>query len=287
MTAKAHAVAATANRQLTATVKLIQLIATDAVAQCATTLTFSPTRWIFFDSEQRAGFHYRINPQELLMRKMLLCPSLINLELAELKEELPKINDSDVDILHLDLMDGTFVPNFGMSLREIEYIRKLTSKKIDCHMMVMEPRRWLKNLQNAGVDIVYIHPDSELIPSETLLLIKTLGMQAGLVLNPACSIASVEDLLPVCDYVMVMGVNPGFAGRDFLDWLLPKFKKLSELRKASALNFHIVLDGGATFEVIKNLYTNYDIEGYVLGKQEYFFQQRSYAESVRRIRNIA
>lgn len=179
-----------------------------------------------------------------------------------------------------------YVNNFGMSFREIDAVRKLTDKPIDCHMMIMEPGRYIKILSTLGVNIVYIHPESELIPSATLDEIKNLGMQTGIVINPCTSLSQVKDLLPLTDFVLLMGVNPGFAGRDFMPYLKDKFLEFSAYRKLKNMNFHLILDGGATLEVISELYLKFDIEGFVLGKQEYFFQQRSYKESVSLIRRL-
>lgn len=221
-----------------------------------------------------------------MSRKLVLCPSIMNLPVASLSEEIKKINESDVDILHLDLMDGRFVNNFGVSFREIEAVRALTDKRIDCHMMIMDPGRYIKNLASLGVNIVYIHPESELIPSATLEEIKNQGLLAGIVINPCTSFSQVKNLLPLSDFVLLMGVNPGFAGRDFMPYLKTKFLEFSSYRKSQNMDFHLILDGGATLEVISDLYLNFDIEGFVLGKQEYFFQQRSYQESVNLIRQL-
>ena len=219
------------------------------------------------------------------MRK-ILCPSIMNLSVDGLKEEILKIDKSDIDIFHLDLMDGMFVPNFGMSVREIDLVRKYTQKPIDCHMMVMNPGRYVEMMAAHGVNIVYIHPESELIPSETLDKIHKLGMKAGIVLNPCTSISQILPLLPQCEYVMMMGVNPGFAGRDFMDYLIPKFKKMNDVRRDTQLNFNIILDGGADDRIIRILFHECGIEGYVLGKQMYFFQNKSYDECVKIIREI-
>ena len=110
------------------------------------------------------------------LQKKILCPSILNLSTDNMREEIEKLDATDMDIYHVDIMDGTFVPNFGMSVRELEMIRRITDaghhKLVDCHMMVMNPHRYIKRIAEAGADIIYIHPESELIPSATLELIQ-------------------------------------------------------------------------------------------------------------------
>ena len=223
-------------------------------------------------------------------KRKILCPSILNLEIDHIGEEIEKLDATDMDIYHVDRMDGTFVPNFAMSVRELEMIRRITDRGkkrlIDCHMMVMEPHRYVEMMANAGADIIYIHPESELVPSATLEQIQRLGKKTGLVLNPCISLESVKSMLPITDYVMVMGVNPGFAGRDFMPYTREKFVELNQYRLDHDLNYHLVLDGGATREIISDLYHNCGIEGYVLGKQELFFQKEEYADCIDRIRGI-
>ena len=220
--------------------------------------------------------------------RKILCPSILNLAIDNIREEIEKLDATDMDIYHVDIMDGTFVPNFAMSVRELDMIRRITDKGgkklIDCHMMVMQPHRNLKMIADAGADIIYIHPESELVPSATLEQIQLLGKMPGLVLNPCTSLESVKDMLPIVDYVMVMGVNPGFAGRTFMPYTRQKFADLNQYRIDHNLNYHLVLDGGATKEVISDLYHNCGIEGYVLGKQELFFQKDDYATCINKVR---
>jgi ribulose-phosphate 3-epimerase len=221
-------------------------------------------------------------------RQKLLCPSIFNLPIANIREEVEKLDETDMDIYHVDIMDGTFVQNFGMSVRELEMIRQITDKGahklIDCHMMVMNPHRYIEKIAQAGADIIYIHPESELIPSATLELIHNQKKKAGLVLNPCTSLESVRDMLPITDYVIIMAVNPGFAGREFMPYTQRKFIELNEYRTDNGLAYRIVLDGGATKEVICDLYHNCGVEGYVLGKQELFFQDDDYKTCINRIR---
>lgn len=223
-------------------------------------------------------------------KRKILCPSILNLPIDHIREEIEKLDATDMDIYHVDLMDGVFVHNFGMSLRELEMIRRVTDrggkKLIDCHMMIMNPHKYVEKVAEAGADIIYIHPETELIPSATLELIQRLGKKTGLILNPCTALESVKDMLPITDYVMIMAVNPGFAGREFMPYTRQKFIDLDNYRKERGLSCRLLLDGGATREVISDLYHNCGVEGFVLGKQELFFQEDDYAACIDRIRGI-
>jgi ribulose-phosphate 3-epimerase len=222
--------------------------------------------------------------------KKILCPSILNLPIMNIAEEIKKLDETDMDIFHVDIMDGSFVHNFGMSVRELEMIKEITSKGnnklIDCHMMVMRPHRYVEKISEAGADIIYIHPESELIPSATLEQIQMLGKHTGLIINPNTSLESVKDMLPITDYVMIMAVNPGFAGRTFMPYTRQKFIDFNNYRIEHNLSYHLMLDGGATREVISDLYHNCGVEGFVLGKQELFFQEDDYETCINRIRGF-
>lgn len=144
----------------------------------------------------------------------LLCPSLLNLSDDCLRDEVRALDRSGADILHLDVMDGDYVPNFGMSFNEIATVRANTGLPLDLHMTMRNPRRYVRRYAACGVDIIYIHPDSEAVPTEMRALIRDLGKHPGIVINPGVSLESVRELFPLVDYVLVMTVNPGFAGRD-------------------------------------------------------------------------
>jgi ribulose-phosphate 3-epimerase len=216
----------------------------------------------------------------------ILCPSILNLPIENLKEEIIAINKSGIDIFHIDIMDGCFVPNFGMGVREIDLIRKLTDKPLDCHLMIKEPGRYIKTIAEHGCDIIYIHPESELIPTETIDRIRGLDKKPGIVINPGIGLETVKEMLAIVDYVMIMGVNPGYAGRSYMDYITPKAKALNDYRIANVLSYKLVLDGGADERVIRTLYHDCGVEGFVVGKQLFFFQNKPYKDCVDFIRSI-
>jgi len=217
----------------------------------------------------------------------ILCPSIANLPInGDYADHISEIDESGIDIFHLDIMDGMFVPNFGLSIREIDFIRSKTKKLLDCHMMIMQPHRYIELLADHGIDIIYIHPESELIPTETLDKIRNLNKQPGIVINPSTALETVKDMLSIVDWVMIMGVNPGYAGRDYLPYITPKAKAFHDYRIKNNLSYKLVLDGGADAKVISDLYHNCGIEGYVLGKQLFFFQDKPYKNCVDYIRSI-
>ncbi len=224
------------------------------------------------------------------LQKKILCPSILNLSTDNMREEIEKLDATDMDIYHVDIMDGTFVPNFGMSVRELEMIRRITDaghhKLVDCHMMVMNPHRYIKRIAEAGADIIYIHPESELIPSATLELIQLEGKKTGLILNPCTSLETVKDMLPITDYVMIMAVNQALQAanscltraRNSLSWILPQGKR-PELPPDAGWRCYPRGDR-------RPVTINCNVEGFVLGKQELFFQQDDYATCIDRIRTF-
>ncbi len=195
--------------------------------------------------------------------KKLICPSIFSsISFANLREAVVAIHEADTDIFHLDVMDGNFVSNFALSPQDIKVVRENTDKLLDVHLMINNPGRYVGMFADLGVDIIYIHPESEIHASRTLSAIRSLGKIPGIAINPGTSVAMIEELMPLIDYVMVMGVNPGFSGQKFIDHVEVKIRKLSALREHHS--FKMILDGGVSLETLER-FNKFDLDGFIAG----------------------
>jgi ribulose-phosphate 3-epimerase len=200
--------------------------------------------------------------QEWIMAK-LICPSIFNsVSFDCLRDIVVALDAADTDIFHLDVMDGRFVNNFALSPQDIATVRKHTKKPIDTHLMIADPGRYVDMFADLGVDIIYVHPEAELHATRTLELIRKRGRMSGLAVSPGLPVAAVEELMPLVDYIMVMGVNPGFAGQKFIDHIEHKIARLSALR--SRFDFKMILDGGVSFATIER-FAAMDLDGFIAG----------------------
>lgn len=216
--------------------------------------------------------------------KKLLCPSMMCANFGHLEKEIKDLEKGGIDIFHLDVMDGRYVPNFGMGLQDIEYICQTATKPCDVHLMVVNPSEYVEKFVNLGVKIIYIHPETDLHACRTLQKIKDAGASAGIALNPGTSFESVKELLYLCDYVMLMSVNPGFASQKYLDFVTPKFKQFVEESKNYG-GYKVMIDGACSPEKIAEL-SRVGVEGFILGTSALFGKNRSYQDICQELRGL-
>lgn len=196
-------------------------------------------------------------------------------DFSNLKQDTIDLANAGADIFHIDFMDGDFVPNFGMGLQDFELIRSVTDKPVDVHLMINNPGKYVGMFADMGADIIYVHPEADQQITRTLDVIKSKGKKAGIALNPGTSISMVEELLPLVDYVMVMTVNPGFAGQAFLDFTVDKVEKLCALREE--YGYEVMVDGAISPEKIEML-SEKGVKGFILGTSSLFGKEESYEE---------
>lgn len=213
--------------------------------------------------------------------KKLLCPSMMCANYGHLAAEVRALDDAGVDIFHCDIMDGSFVPNFTMGVMDVQTIRRYTDKPVDCHLMIENPGNKVDWFIKAGADIVYIHPESERYVVKTLAHIKEMGAAAGIAVNPDTSVASISEILNLCDYVMVMTVNPGFAGQGFIDFTRRKVQQLAALKEQ--YGYKLMIDGHCSPDVIEDL-SAVGADGFILGTSALFRKGKSYRELISSLR---
>lgn len=215
--------------------------------------------------------------------KPILCPSMMCCDFSNLKEEMTLLEEAQIDMYHCDIMDGTFVPNMALGISDIQAIRSLTKKKIDAHLMIDSPANKVDWFINAGADIIYLHPESEIYVIKTLQHIHNRKKETGIAINPDTSLVSLEELFPFCDYVLVMTVNPGFAGQSFIESMERKIKRLVQLKQQ--YGFQIIMDGACSPERIKAYYHR-GVDGFVLGTSALFQQGVNYKDKIKDLGEI-
>ena len=202
-----------------------------------------------------------------------IAPSLLSADFGRLEEEIESITNAGADILHLDIMDGHFVPNLTFGVPVINAISKVSELPLDAHLMVTNPEVYIEPFAELGVTYFSFHVETVLHTHRLIQKIQQKGMKAGIALNPGTSVHSIFELIPDVDFVLIMCVNPGFSGQKFIETSLVKISYLNELREEYGLSFEIEVDGGVCDEnIVSIVEAGADIVvagSYVFGSSDY------------------
>ncbi len=173
-----------------------------------------------------------------------IAPSLLASDFSKLAEEIKELENANADWVHLDVMDGAFVPNISFGIPVIKSIRKLTKLPFDVHLMIEEPSRYVEDFVKAGADIITIHYEADKHIDRTINYIKSFGKKVGIALNPGTPVSVLEDLISEIDMVLIMSVNPGFGGQKYIKYASEKIRKISDMAKTKNQDLLIQVDGG-------------------------------------------
>jgi len=182
----------------------------------------------------------------------MIAPSILSADFAHLADEILSVEKAGADIIHIDVMDGHFVPNITLGAPVVKKIRDVTSLPLDCHLMIEEPHRYIADFLDAGASMISVHVETSKA-RHSIRLIKKAGLKAGIVINPPTSLRSIMPYLELVDFVLVMTVNPGFGGQKMIEGCLKKVSDLYELREKNRLEFLIEVDGGINLENISRV----------------------------------
>lgn len=184
---------------------------------------------------------------------VIVSPSLLSADFLHLSKDIEIVNRSQADWFHLDIMDGVFVPNISYGLPVVSQIKKIATKPLDVHLMIVQPERYVEAFHKAGADILTVHYETCTHLHRTIQQIKSQGMKAGVSLNPHTPVSLLEDVIEDIDVVLLMSVNPGFGGQSFIEQTINKVDKLKKLIMESNSHTLIEIDGGVNFETGKRL----------------------------------
>lgn len=183
----------------------------------------------------------------------ILAPSILAADFKQLGKQLEEIRDNGAEYVHIDVMDGKFVPSISFGMPVIQSIRSATDKAFDVHLMIEDPIRYLQDFKESGANIITVHYEACFDVAGTLQAIRDLGLKSGLSIKPKTEVEVVKEFLPLCDMILLMSVEPGFGGQKFIEGSLERAQKLKEIIDASALPIDLEIDGGITLENVSEV----------------------------------
>jgi len=209
--------------------------------------------------------------------------SMMCADYGHLQDEIIALEKGGIDSFHIDIMDGNFVDNFGMGIHDLRYLRKITKKSVECHLMINEPIRYIPLFADCGADVLYIHPESGRHISTTLEKVIAHGITPAIAINPGTSVETILEYLNIVERVLVMSVNPGHAGQVYLPFVGKKIEKLLALR--DEYNFDVYWDGACTPDRVQT-FAPKGVKGFVLGTAMLFGKNRDYGEIMSEVRGL-
>ncbi len=218
------------------------------------------------------------------MRKKKIAPSILSADFTRLSEEIKAVEDAGADYIHIDVMDGHFVPNITFGPLIVKAVRRVTSLPLDVHLMISDPDKYISAFADAGADIITFHAEASIHIHRTIQQIKAKGKKAGISLNPATSLDVLEYILEDLDLILLMTVNPGFEAQKFIPSVLPKIKKLREQIDTRGLKCEIEVDGGINLDTI-GMVSSAGADVFVAGSA--IFYSKNYETTIKKMREKA